>query len=145
MNQDLSVHKKEEQEDEWTITVQPPTEGVDAAVAMSSIQAITFEPGQQSNTVSLNPEHSTHADSSTLPPSPPRVNAVFMNLLLPNCESLLHIVCVVVQVKQEEEVICIKEDPEEEQDVMAGLDCQVQLGHVPESEVGEWIGNPGYY
>lgn len=119
MNQDLSVHKKEEQEDEWTITVQPPTEGVDAAVAMSSIQAITFEPGQQSNTVSLNPEHSTHADSSTLPPSPPRV-------------------------KQEEEVICIKEDPEEEQDVMAGLDCQVQLGHVPESEatrnVTNWSG-----
>ena len=37
----------------------------------------------------------------------------------------------------EEEVICIKEEPEEEQEVMATLvlDCQVQQGRPPESEV----------
>lgn len=43
-----------------------------------------------------------------------------------------------MQVKQEaEEVICIKEEPEDEQEVMATLllDCQVQEGHLPESEV----------
>lgn len=41
------------------------------------------------------------------------------------------------QQQQEEEVICIKEEPEEEQEVMATLllDCQVQQGHLPESEV----------
>lgn len=34
-------------------------------------------------------------------------------------------------------MICIKEEPEDEQDVMATLllDCQVQQGHLPESEV----------
>ena len=45
---------------------------------------------------------------------------------------------VVMQVKQEvEEVICIKEEPEDEQEVMATLllDCQVQQDHLPDSEV----------
>lgn len=34
-------------------------------------------------------------------------------------------------------MICIKEEPEDEQEVMATLllDCQVQEGHLPESEV----------
>ncbi len=43
-----------------------------------------------------------------------------------------------MQVKQEvEELICIKEEPEDEQEVMTNLllDCQVQQGHLPESEV----------
>lgn len=44
-------------------------------------------------------------------------------------------VLVVIQVKQE--VICIKEEPEDEQEVMATLllDCQGQPGHLPESQV----------
>lgn len=45
---------------------------------------------------------------------------------------------VVIQVKQEvEEVICIKEEPEDEQEVMATLllDCQGQQGRLPESQV----------
>lgn len=47
-------------------------------------------------------------------------------------------VLVVIQVKQEvEEVICIKEEPEDEQEVMATLllDCQGQPGQLPESQV----------
>ncbi|KAM3607714.1 uncharacterized protein V6R79_012390 [Siganus canaliculatus] len=50
-----------------------------------------------------------------------------------------------LQVKQEaEEVICIKEEPEDEQEVMATLllDCQVQQDHLPESENSD-TGWPG--
>lgn len=54
------------------------------------------------------------------------------------------VVMQVMQVKQEqqeedeeEEVICIKEEPEDEQEVTATLllDCQMQQGHLSESEV----------
>lgn len=52
--------------------------------------------------------------------------------------ALIRLIIVLVrQVKQEvEEVICIKEEPEEEE-VMATLllDCKVEQGHLPEPEV----------
>lgn len=47
-----------------------------------------------------------------------------------------------MKVKQEvEDVICIKEEPEDEQEVMATLllDCQGQQGHLPESQVRQSI------
>lgn len=50
-----------------------------------------------------------------------------------------------MQVKQEaEEVMCIKEEPEDEQEVMATLllDCQMQQGHLPESEVKAGVRTP---
>lgn len=54
---------------------------------------------------------------------------------------LVALICLMIvlvrQVKQEvEEVICIKEEPEEEE-VMATLllDCKVEQGHLPEPEV----------
>lgn len=45
--------------------------------------------------------------------------------------------CFVLQVKQEaDEVICIKQEPEDEQELMATLlDCQIQQPHLSESQV----------
>lgn len=39
--------------------------------------------------------------------------------------------------QEEEEVICIKDEPEDKQEVMTALllDCQVEQGHVPQPEV----------
>ncbi|XP_044072292.1 uncharacterized protein si:ch211-67e16.4 [Siniperca chuatsi] len=124
---DTAQSKDDDQEDdcEWTITLQPHTEGVDAVVAPPPVQALTLDLGQQSAAGTLSPDGSTQADSSTLPSSAPQVKQ-----------------------EEEEEVICIKEEAEDEQEVMATLllDCQVQQGHLPESEaqssVTEWSGLP---
>lgn len=132
--QDTAQSKDEDQEDdcEWTITLQPHTGDVDDVVVPAPVQTLTLDPGQQSVAGFASPNGSTQADSSTLPSSAP------------------------LQVKQEvqesqqeeEEVICIKEEPEEEQEVMATLllDCQVQQGHLQESEtqrsVTEWSAIP---
>ncbi|XP_038577236.1 uncharacterized protein si:ch211-67e16.4 isoform X2 [Micropterus salmoides] len=126
-DQDTAQRKDDDQEDdcEWTITLQPQTESVDAVMAPPPVQALTVDLGQQSAADSLSPNCSTQADSSTVPSS-------------------------VSQVKQQEEevVICIKEEPEDEQEEMATLllDCQVQQSHLPESEaqssLTEWSGLP---
>lgn len=119
--QDVAPRENEEQEDdcEWTFTVQPHTEGMDAVMDPPPVQALTLEPEQQSATGSLSPDGSTQADSSMLPFSTPQVKQEAQQ-----------------QEEEEEEVICIKEEPEEEQEVTATLlfDCQVQHGHLPESE-----------
>ncbi|XP_010746040.3 uncharacterized protein si:ch211-67e16.4 isoform X1 [Larimichthys crocea] len=114
---------QEEDDCEWTISVQPHAEDVDAVVTSPPVKAPTVDPGQQPLADSLSPDGSPQADSSTLPSSASQ------------------------QVKQEaEEVICIKEEPEDEQEVMATLllDCQAQQGHLPESEAQssavEWPG-----
>ncbi|XP_035531792.1 uncharacterized protein LOC118338623 isoform X2 [Morone saxatilis] len=116
--------KDEEQEGdcEWAVPLQPHAEGTDAIPAPPPLQVLTLDPGEQQPVAcSLTPDVSPQADSSTLPPSAPQ------SWSSP----------VAMQVKQEvEEVICIKEEPEDEQEVMATLlvDCQVQQGHLPESE-----------
>lgn len=123
---DTAQSNDDHQEDdcEWTITLQPHIAGVDADIAPPPVQALSLDPGQQPVARSLSPDGSPQADSSTLPSSAP-------------------------QVKQEaEELICIKEEPEDEQEAMTTLllDCQVQQGHLPESEaqssVTEWTGLP---
>ncbi|KAL7385602.1 hypothetical protein ABVT39_024934 [Epinephelus coioides] len=126
--QDTAQSKDEDQEDdcEWTITLQPHTGDVDDVVVPAPVQTLTLDPGQQSAAGFASPDGSTQADSSTLPSSAPLQELQ----------------------QEEEEVICIKEEPEEEQEVMATLllDCQVQQGHLQESEtqrsVTEWSAIP---
>ncbi|XP_070831832.1 uncharacterized protein [Chaetodon trifascialis] len=121
-------HDNQEDDCEWTVTLQPHAEGVEAVTAPHPVQTLTLDLGEHPVAGSLSADGSPEAVSSTLPSSAP-------------------------QVKQEaEEVICIKEEPEDEQEVMATLllDCQVQQGHLPESEAQssessgtEWSGLPG--
>lgn len=70
---DTAQSKDDDQEDdcEWTITLQPHAEGVDAVVAPP--QALSLDPGPQSATGCPSPEGSTQADSSNLPSSAPQV------------------------------------------------------------------------
>ncbi|KAG8000870.1 hypothetical protein GBF38_018142 [Nibea albiflora] len=127
--QDIAQSSKddspEEDDCEWTITLQPHTEDMDAVVTPPPVKAPTVDPGQQPVDDSLSPDGAPQADSSTLPSSASQ------------------------QVKQEaEEVICIKEEPEDEQEVMATLllDCQAQQGHLPESEaVRPWTKDLSLY
>ncbi|XP_049904592.1 uncharacterized protein si:ch211-67e16.4 isoform X2 [Epinephelus moara] len=133
--QDTAQSKDEDQEDdcEWTITLQPHTGDVDDVVVPAPVQTLTLDPGQQSAAGFASPDGSTQADSSTLPSAPLQVKQEAQE---PQQE------------EEEEEVICIKEEPEEEQEVMATLllDCQVQQGHLQESEtqrsVTEWSAIP---
>lgn len=104
-NTGSSGHKNEEEELEWAITLQPNTEE-----AMTSIQILSFESGQQSNNTL---DQQAHADSSTLPSSPPTLKQ---------------------ESPPDEEVICIKEEPDEEQDVAAMFDCQLQQSLQPKTE-----------
>lgn len=90
-NTGSSVHNKEEEEHEWTITLQQNSE------EGSSLQILSFESGQ---TDSRSPERPAHADSSTLSSPTQQVK----------------------QEQQDEEVICIKAEPGE-QDVAAMFDC----------------------
>ncbi|XP_031729853.1 uncharacterized protein LOC116398017 [Anarrhichthys ocellatus] len=137
---DTAQSKAEEDDCEWTITLPPHTEGVDAVqappvqappVRAPPVRALTLDPGQQSAAGSWSPDGSTQADSSTLLHSAPQVKQEAQE-----------------QQQEEEEVICIKEEPEEVQEVMATLllDCQMQQGHLPESEaqrsVTECLGLP---
>lgn len=115
-SQDPSANNSEDQNLEWSITLQPNTEG-------GGIQVLSFKPEQQSTTGSSSSEVSAHADSSTLLCSPPQVKQ---------------------EPQQDDEVICIKEEPEEEQDETAMFDCQVQPGQASASEVArnasDWSG-----
>ncbi|KAK9537258.1 hypothetical protein VZT92_004891 [Zoarces viviparus] len=129
---DTAQSKAEEDDCEWTITLPPHTEGVDA-VSAPPVRALTLDPGQQSAAGSWSPDGSTQADSSTLRHSAPQVKQEAQEEQ---------------QQEEEEEVICIKEEPEEVQEVMATLllDCQMQQGHLPESgaqrSVTECLGLP---
>ncbi|KAM3607713.1 uncharacterized protein V6R79_012390 [Siganus canaliculatus] len=121
--QDPAPTKDDEQEDddcEWTISLQPHTEAADAVVSPPPDQVLSPDVKQQPCGDSFSLDGSSPVHSSTLPSAP-------------------------LQVKQEaEEVICIKEEPEDEQEVMATLllDCQVQQDHLPESENSD-TGWPG--
>ncbi|XP_004572004.2 uncharacterized protein si:ch211-67e16.4 isoform X2 [Maylandia zebra] len=92
------------------------TEGMDSAIASSPAPAPNLDDGQQSGDSSLSPDGATYAASSTLLFSVPEVKHEAQ--------------------EEEKEVIYIKEEPEEEQEVMATLllDCHEQQGHQPESE-----------
>ncbi|XP_070771159.1 uncharacterized protein [Enoplosus armatus] len=134
---DAAQSKDDDQEDdcEWTISLQPHTDGVDPVADPPPVQALTLDQGPQA-AGSMSPDGSTQADSSTLPSSDPQVKQEAQQEAEEEEE------------EEEEEVICIKEEPEDEQEVMATLllDCQVQQGHLPESEtqrsVTEWSGLP---
>ncbi|XP_041856984.1 uncharacterized protein si:ch211-67e16.4 [Melanotaenia boesemani] len=108
-----------EDECEWTVTVLPHEDDLDAAAAPPPGPAQTVAAGQQSTPASLSPDVSALADSSMLPSSAAQVKQE-----------------VQPQQEQEEEMICIKEEPEEEQEVMTTLllDYQVQQDHPPKSE-----------
>lgn len=58
---------------EWTITLQPHSEGVDTSVAPPHVESLNLVPGQQPEDGSLFPDSATQADSSLLPPSAPQV------------------------------------------------------------------------
>ncbi|CAI5670779.1 MKL/myocardin-like protein 2 isoform X2 [Oreochromis niloticus] len=92
------------------------TEDMDSAIASSPAQAPTLDDGQESGDPSLSPGGATYADSSTLHFSVPEMKQEAQ--------------------EKEKEVIYIKEEPEEEQEMMATLllDCHEQQGHQPESE-----------
>lgn len=109
--------KKVEEVDEceWAI-LHSNTEGMDSAIASSPAPAPNLDDGQQSGDPSLSPDGATYAASSTLLFSVPEVKHEAQ--------------------EKEKEVIYIKEEPEEEQEVMATLllDCHEQQGHQPESE-----------
>ncbi|XP_054870949.1 uncharacterized protein si:ch211-67e16.4 [Amphiprion ocellaris] len=109
---------------DWTITLQPQTEAVDAVVAPPPVHTPTLDGGQQS------PDRLTQADSSTLPSTGPQVKQE-------------------EEEEEEEEVICIKEEPEEEHQGMETLllDCQVKTGPPPETQpqrsMTDWSRLPG--
>ncbi|XP_033842832.1 uncharacterized protein si:ch211-67e16.4 isoform X2 [Periophthalmus magnuspinnatus] len=108
LNQDSAVNNSEEQKLDWTITLPNTEEG-----ATPGSQA-PFESEQQSTTGSSTSEVSAHADSSTLPCSPPQVKQ---------------------EPHQDDEVIYIKEEPEEEQDGASMFDCHMLPDLAPESNV----------
>ncbi|XP_035770524.1 uncharacterized protein si:ch211-67e16.4 isoform X1 [Neolamprologus brichardi] len=112
--------KKVEEVDEceWAI-LHSNTEGMDSAIASSPAPAPNLDDGQQSGDPSLSPDGATYAASSALLFSVPEVKQEAQ--------------------EKEKEVIYIKEEPEEEQEVMATLllDCHGQQGHQPESETIE--------
>lgn len=72
---DSSQSKDDHQEDdcEWTVTLQPHTEGVDAVMALPLVQPLTLDLGQQPIAGSLSSDASSQADSSTPPSSVPQV------------------------------------------------------------------------
>ncbi|XP_056246242.1 histone H3.v1 [Seriola aureovittata] len=117
-------------------------ESVDAAVAPPPVLALTLDLEKQTATGPMSPDGSTQADSSTLPSSALQVKQEAQQLQQEEEEDEED------EEEEEEEVICIKGEPEEEQEVMATLllDCQVQQGHLSESEaqssVTEWSGLP---
>lgn len=121
VEQEVAQSQEDDQEEdcEWTIALEPQTETVDTVSDPLLAQTLSLDSGHQSCPISLSPEGSTSAVSSSLPSSAPQA---------------------VLQVKQEpqqqqQEVICIKEEPEEEQVTAALLmDCQGQQSLPPETE-----------
>lgn len=74
--QDTSQSKDDDLEDddcEWTITVQPHTDAVGVVVASPTHQALTVDLGQQAVSGLLSPSGSLQADNSTLSSSAPQV------------------------------------------------------------------------
>lgn len=130
---DAAQRMEERLEDdcEWTVALQPHAERVDAAAAPPPIRAALDAAGQQAAEGPRPPGVSTGADSSALPSSGPQVTTQVKQEVLE---------------QEEEEVICIKEEPEDEQEVMDTLllDCQAQQSHASESEAQssatEWSG-----
>ncbi|XP_029386387.1 uncharacterized protein LOC115061940 isoform X2 [Echeneis naucrates] len=104
-------------------TEQDTAGSVDTVGAPPLLQALT-----QSAAGRLSPDGSTQADSSTPPSAPPQVKQEAQQ-----------------EDEEEEEVICIKGEPEEEQEVMATLllECQVQQCPESEAQSSEWSGLPG--
>lgn len=69
-----AAKSRDNQDDcEWTITLQPHTQNVDTAVAPPPVETLLLGSGQQLAACSLFPDDATQADSSTLPPSAPQV------------------------------------------------------------------------
>ncbi|XP_074551230.1 uncharacterized protein LOC141808498 isoform X2 [Halichoeres trimaculatus] len=127
MEQEAAQSQEDSQGEDcqWTIALEPQTETVDTVSDPLHVQTLTLDLGHQTSPVSLSPEGSTLADSSTVPSSAPQVKQE------PQPQ------------EQEEEVICIKEEPEEEQVTAALLmDCQVQqslpLETEAQSSVTDW-------
>ncbi|XP_061548011.1 uncharacterized protein si:ch211-67e16.4 isoform X1 [Phycodurus eques] len=122
-DQDVALRTGDgDQEGNWNATVHPCMDGTDTI--MSPPPLPTHDADQQSATSRPSPHGSQQADSSTLAIS-------------------------TTQVKMEEEdhqVICIKGEPEEEQEVMSCLllDSQMNRNHLVQSEVAmsatEWSG-----
>lgn len=73
--QDTVQSKYDDQEDdcEWTITLQHHAEGADAATDAHPVQALTLGPGEQPVAGLLSADGSPEADSSTLLYSAPQV------------------------------------------------------------------------
>ncbi|XP_022596344.1 uncharacterized protein LOC111218355 isoform X2 [Seriola dumerili] len=134
----LSVNAPAESLESSTVLFNPKerAESVDAVVAPPPVLALTLDLEKQAAAGPMSPDGSTQADSSTLPSSALQVKQEAQQLQQQEEE------------EEEEEVICIKGEPEEEQEVMATLllDCQVQQGHLSESEAQssgtEWSGLP---
>ncbi|XP_034042490.1 uncharacterized protein si:ch211-67e16.4 [Thalassophryne amazonica] len=103
---------------EWTATLQTNTEGFDTTLVPAAVQSVTLEPDKQFSTALLSSDGSIQADSSALPSPTPQVKQE------------------VPLQQQDEEVIYIKEEPEEQQQVMGNLllNCQLQQEHLPGSE-----------
>lgn len=77
---DEAQNKEDDQEDddcEWTISLQPQIEAVDTIEAPPPVQAQTLDPCQQPGAGLLFLEGSPQADSSTLPSSAPQVTYLF--------------------------------------------------------------------
>lgn len=68
---------QEEDDCEWTISLQPQMEVMETIEAPLPVQAQTLDPCQQPDAGSLFPEGSPQADSSTLPSSAPQVTYLF--------------------------------------------------------------------
>ncbi|XP_015255787.1 PREDICTED: uncharacterized protein LOC107101405 [Cyprinodon variegatus] len=122
---DASQREDSDRDVEWTISMQPYTER--SAEAPASVRTLTLLSGQQSTAAPPSPEVSTQVDSSMLPSSALEVKQEVQ----PSQE-------------EEEEVICIKEEPAEEQEVMADLllDCQAEQSRAPEPEAQRLVAEP---
>ncbi|XP_041663568.1 uncharacterized protein si:ch211-67e16.4 [Cheilinus undulatus] len=127
IEQDPTQSQDDDQEEcEWAITVEPQAEAMDAGIIDAShSQTLNQDSEKLSGEGSLSPDGSTQADSSTLPSAATQMKHE-------------------PQQQKEQDVICIKEEPEEEQEVTAALllDCQLHQSLPPESEakppVAEW-------
>ncbi|KAF7642744.1 hypothetical protein LDENG_00251600 [Lucifuga dentata] len=119
---DATQSREDEDDCEWTVTLQRHTEAVDTDLTPPSVQSPPPEQSHQSGSVPLSPGSSTQADSSRVPSAVPQVKQE-----APQQQQ---------QQEVEEEVICIKEEPKEEQEVVAILllDCQLQQSDLPQSE-----------
>ncbi|XP_068507614.1 uncharacterized protein si:ch211-67e16.4 [Syngnathus scovelli] len=100
------------QEGSWNVTMHPSLDATDAAVTLPPFP--TSDAGQHS------------ATSPPSPHGPPQVE-----------RSTLAISTTQVKVEEDQQVICIKEEPEEEQEVMTCLmlDSQMNRGHLVQPEV----------